>query len=262
MAEWISTVRGALTLDTQTFTAVRDQRDAFFRGFLLILLISLIAGLPFLAINTAAGIRGEFSDREMADVTADIERGLRQALPFMQGIPEDVREEILAQVRQGFAMGMGVGKQIADLPTFLPKPISAFLEAFGAWASRPFADSGFPLAGAALGTWLGYGIWVMLAAKLLGGQSNMARFFGTTSLFALPHLLKLLAPIPYLGGVLGFVAFIWGAVIYVKATAISHELTAERALLAVLLPLLALIILLLLMGLGLGGIIAFFAIVQ
>jgi hypothetical protein len=262
MTKWINTVRGALTLKTTTFASFRDQNDAFFRGFLLILVVSLIVGLPYLVIDTITGINGEFSDREMADVTAGIQQGLDQALPWMTGIPDEVLEEIMAQMREGLTMGMRVGQEITSLPTLLPRPLSAFLEAFGSWASRPFADSGFPLASAALGTWLGYGILVMLAAKLLGGVSNMARFFGTTSLFAVPHFLKLLSPIPIIGGILGFVALTWGVVIYVKATAVSHELTIERALLAVFLPMLLLGLLFLLVGLGMGGIIAFLIAVQ
>ena len=55
---------------------------------------------------------------------------------------------------------------------------------------------GFPLAAVALGTWLGYGIWVMLFAKLLGGRSTLAGFFSTTALYAVPHLLSFFAFIP------------------------------------------------------------------
>jgi hypothetical protein len=97
----------------------------------------------------------------------------------------------------------------------------------------------------------------MLAARLLGGRGGLAGFFGTTALFAVPHVLNVFNMAPYVGGVLGFIAFAWGAAIYVKATAVSHELSIERALLAVLLPVLvafAIAILVALVAFGLIGI--------
>jgi hypothetical protein len=84
-----------------------------------------------------------------------------------------------------------------------------------------------------LGAWLGYGIWVMLFAKLLGGRASLASFFGATAIFVVPHLLLILRWVPILGGLLAFIAFVWGLALYVKATAVSHGLTLDRALLAV-----------------------------
>ena len=91
----------------------------------------------------------------------------------------------------------------------------------------------------------------MLAAKLMGGRGGLAGFFGATALFAVPHVLDLFRWVPYVGSALGFVAFIWGAVVYVKATAVSHRFSAGQALLAVLLPLLAAIVVGMLLLIGL-----------
>jgi hypothetical protein len=76
----------------------------------------------------------------------------------------------------------------------------------------------------------------MLVAKLLGGRATLARFFGTTALFAAPHVLNIFGPLPFVGALLGLLAFLWGVGIYVKATAVSHDLSGGRALLAVVLP--------------------------
>jgi len=253
MSDWIRIARGALTLDTETFTAFRARGAVFFRGFLLIVALALIVGLPTLVIDTVHGLRGDTAT-EIADATAGFEQGLAQAIPFMQGIPSDVREQILAQVRQSFQLGAQIGSEIAQLPTILPRPLSAVLEAVGKWLSTPFGGAGFPLAAATLGAWLGYGIWVMLAARLLGGRAGLAEFFGVTSLFAVPHLLNIFDRAPFVGGVIGFIAFLWGAIIYVKATAVSQKLSIERAILAVLLPLLVAVVLLIVAIIGVAGI--------
>ncbi len=78
----------------------------------------------------------------------------------------------MEQMRAGMDMGLRIGERIGGLPTMMPAPISRLLTAVGGWFSRPFSGAAFPLAAATLGTWLGYGIWVMLVAKLLGGRGD------------------------------------------------------------------------------------------
>ena len=162
-------------------------------------------------------------------------------------MPGSVREQILAQVRQAFQTGAEIAAGMISLPTILPYPIPTFLQAIGGWLSIPFQRPGFPLAAASLATWLGYGIWVMLAAKLLGGRGSLSGFLGATSLFAVPHILNIFGPAPILGGIMGLIAYIWGLLIYIKGTAVSHEMAVGRALLAVVLPLLVLLVVLLLL---------------
>ena len=174
----------------------------------------------------------------------------------MQNLPPDVRDQLLSQIRQGFQTGQAIAARIEALPTILPRPVGRGLEALGKWLSRPFGGAVFPLSVATLGTWLGYGIWVTLMAKLLGGRADLPGFFGTTSLFAGPHLLNILGPVPILGPLAGFIAFVWGIGIYVKATAVSHELSTERALLAVLLPILILAVILIVVVFGVATFVA------
>ena len=59
---------------------------------------------------------------------------------------------------------------------------------------------------------------------------------GCTALYVAPQILTILQVISCLGPILGFVAFVWGLVIYVKATAVANELSLGRALLAAILP--------------------------
>jgi hypothetical protein len=242
--EFLGTLRGVLTFNTDFFRRFHARHDVFLRGVVVVALVALIAALPLFVINlvnglsTRGGQANEFTQQQQA---------LQRMMPFMQGVPP----EVLAFMKQGFEVGSEIAARIEALPTPIPRPIGRGLEALGTWLSKPFAGARFPLAVAGFGTWLGYGVLVMLFARLLGGRGDMAGFFGTTSLYAVPHLLNVLSPVPYLGSLIGFVAFAWGAAIYVKATAVSHDITLERAVLAALLPLLVALTILIVLGIGL-----------
>ncbi len=105
--------------------------------------------------------------------------------------------------RSGAADGRGqrgdrgpVAAQISNCPPPCRGRWRRLSSAIGHWLSRPFASSPLPLAAATLSTWLGYGMWVMLAAKLLGGRGTLHGFFGATAFFAVPHVLDIFAACP------------------------------------------------------------------
>lgn len=233
MSDWIRDLRGALLFDTGTFVRMRGRPDAVLRGLVLIVAVALLAGFPAFVIEAARGLRTqEAIEAGMAQATAEFEQGLERAAPFMQNVPPAV----LDQIRQYFRMGVSIGTQIDELPTVLPRPLGNLFRAFGHWLSLPFSRSLIPLAAASLATWLGYGIWVLLYAKVLGGRADLRGFFGTTSLFAAPHLLNVFGFIPVLGPLFAVIAYFWGLGIYVKGAAVSNEISAGRALVAVVLP--------------------------
>ena len=239
MTRWIRLFRGALLLDTASFVRFRNRGDVFMHGVLIVTVVALLAALPTFigdAVGALAAQPGAVNPRSPFE---DMERGLEQAAPALSGVPVQATEEIVGQMRQIAEAAQEIASRSAALPTALPRPLGGVLRALGDWLSHPFEGSLLPLFAATLGTWLGYGIWVMLAARLLGGRSDMAGFFGTTSLYSLPHVLNIFAFVPVLGPLLAFVAFIWGLVIYVKATATTHELSLGRAILAVALTVLA-----------------------
>jgi hypothetical protein len=70
----------------------------------------------------------------------------------------------------------------------------------------------------------------------MGGRGTLTGFFGTTALFAVPHVLDFFRWVPYVGAFLGFVAFIWGLAVYVKATAVSHQFRPALGFVAMILP--------------------------
>lgn len=87
-----------------------------------------------------------------------------------------------------------------------------------------------------LALWLPYSLMVLSAARALGGRALLTEMLGTTALYAVPHLLDMLHGVPVLGPLLGLIALVWGAAVYVKATAAANELDTPRAVLAVVLP--------------------------
>jgi hypothetical protein len=236
MSAWINLLRGGLLFDTATFEALRERRDAMLRGAIVIIVIALVAGIPGFISDLVNGIQAHpLSEAEASASVASVEQWLSTVAP-------NVSDTSLNLMRRSTEIAVQVAREISALPTLLPKPVSGVLSALGGWLSRPFSG-GLPLAAASLATWLGYGVWVLLAAKLLGGRAEVREFFGATSLFAAPHVLNILNPVPYLGAVVGFIAYIWGFAIYVKATAVSNEFSIGRALVAAWLPIIVAILL-------------------
>lgn len=260
MRAWLRDLWHAALLRTPVFVGLRDRPDAFLQGFIVIVAVALLAALPAAAVDLARGVARSAGSPESAEQTNRMREEVEAALARLDalGAPVAAQAELRMWAEMGIAAGAQAATEIAALPTPLPRPIGSFLQALGGWVSRPLADGGLPLAAAALGTWLGYGVWVLLFARLLGGRGTLHGFFGATALFAVPHVLDIFARVPVLGGVLGVVATIWGVVIYIKAVAVSQELAAERAVLAVLLPVLIVVavMFLLVAGLVIAGTIA------
>ena len=115
------------------------------------------------------------------------------------------------------------------------------IAALSGWLSTPLSW----IAG-----WLGYALWVMLFAKLLGGHATLERMLAATSLFVVPHLLDVLgglltllsgirvagACFGLLNTLIGMVAWAWSIAVYVKATAVANEFGWGKATLVTLLP--------------------------
>jgi hypothetical protein len=97
----------------------------------------------------------------------------------------------------------------------------------GAFLSLPFGR----LAG-----WMGYTLWAMLVAKLLGGRATVSQTLGATVLYAVPHALDILDFVPCLGPTLGVAATVWGIAIYVKAMAVANDFSIGRAVTATVVP--------------------------
>jgi len=245
MADMLKTMRGALTLNIPSLVRFRDSQNVFRNGILTLMLVALVMGVISFGVDFVGGLLTP-PEVELARIRENVERQLQFMPP---GTDQVFREQFLSN----FEAGLDIGRRVAALPTRLPRPVAQFFEALGGWAQRPLAMAG---------GFLGYAVWVMLAAKLLGGTGRLQEFLGTAALSALPYLLLILEKVPCLGGLLGLVAWLWSTLIWIVATAVAHgwatplatpEGAPERyqvrwgkALLAVILPALALAVLVIL----------------
>lgn len=256
MSTWLRALWDGVLLRHDAFAGLAEQRDAFWRGLLIIVVISLFVHIPILVGDVSAGLRPRPVAAEMDQAMSEIEQAIQQLRPLFADVPDEVVESFVTGFKESMRVSFEIADKIEALPTYLPRPVDRTLQAIGKWLAQPFAGGGFPLAATSVGAWLGYGIWVMLCAKLLGGRGSLAGFFGATALYAVPHALRFFAFVPTVGAVLGVIAYLWGAVIYVKATAVSHQISVERALLAVLLPALIALLFVILAATALATLIA------
>ena len=237
MRELVAFARGVLTLNDATFAAHLASRDALKRGLLLMVSVALLVGLiPFLS-----GMASSFRSVDMAAVEREAERQIESSLQFN---PAWQNPEFQSTFRQYFQMGFAIARDVMAIKpnvSFLPPWLERLMRAFGEWLSQPLAW---------LGAWAGYALWVMLFAKLLGGRATLERMLAATSLFVVPHLLDVLGSLlTLLSGIqvagacfgllntlIGVVAWAWGIVVYVKATAVANEFSWGKATLVTLLP--------------------------
>lgn len=225
MNQLMSMLRGVVLLDTATYERLRDRKDAMKRGVMILLVCFLIAGSSAFVVNLINNIR-PFTIEQADEVKQQIEDTFQQVQQFM---PQDdqFRQAFLDEFMENFESGLGIGVAIDSIKTPLPRGVAGFFESLGAWITQTLAH---------LGAWLAYGIWVLLFAKLLGGNGGVDRFFGLTALYAIPNILAIFGPIQCIGGLVGLVGWIWGVAIYVKAVQVTQRMSAGKAIVAVFLP--------------------------
>jgi len=229
MSEWVALIRGAVTLDTAAFATMKEAKDGFKRGLILIAIVSLAVGLIPFGVDVVRGIL----PRNLAAERAKAEQGVQE---FLKAFPfRPPQEPGVPSIEENIHMGMDIGFEIAALPRLLPRPIAEFFEALGTWLSLPFARAG---------GWMFYALVVLLVAKLLKGRATIAQMLACTSLYVVPQTLNivgvLLSYIRCAGGVLSaivsLVAMVWSIVVYIKGVAVANELSNGKAILATILP--------------------------
>lgn len=225
MNELVRFAWDVLLFRQQAYAEHVARADVLKRGLALLVLATLVAGsLPFI-VAVVGDLRPANAEAELRQVEEGLQQFLRTMGPYLN-LPPEVSKQIIPNVRAG----IGIGVRIANLPTPLPQPLGRMLENLGAFLSLPFGR---------LTGWIGYGLWVMLAAKLLGGRATVSQMLGATALYAVPHVLGILSVVPCLGGILGLAATVWGIAIYVKALAVANGFSIGRATAATVLPALA-----------------------
>ena len=227
MGDLLSTLFRTVILDDTAYEEWRERPNLFLRGLVLILVISLVAGLLSFALNLVNEVRPVDVDR--------IEEEIRQAFDLqLQWNPAWQDPEIRQMMEDMIDVIVPMVADLARIEAPLPHGIVGFLNATTGWLSRAFT---------AIGGFLFYGALVLIFVNLLGGSAKLADFYGTAALYVIPGLLTLLSPIFCLGALLWLIGTIWSIVVYIKATAVATRMDGGRAVLAVLAPFFSLILL-------------------
>lgn len=241
MNSLFDTLFRTLLLDDTAYQEWRERPNLFLRGIVLIVVVSLVAGLVSFGVNFVERAKPVDPDAIVESISESYRQQSRWDPrlqdPEARAMVDEIMETIVPMVRD-----------IAEIEAPIPRGIGGFFQAFGGWLSRAFS---------AIGGWLLYGALVLIAVNLLGGSAKLPEFLGMVSLYVVPGLLGLLAAllgllgsIPYLGvlfglaeTLLGLAALIWSIVVYVKATSVAARLDGGRAFVAVIAPLLAFVLL-------------------
>lgn len=230
MGSLLSTLGRTLILDDGAFQEWRERPNVFLRGIVLIILISLVAGLVSFGIDLATRVTPVNVDQILGPMNQwyEYQSEWFAVDPEFARIWEGTLDVIVPMIRD-----------LSEVGAPLPKGVVGFFNAFGGWLSR---------AAAAIGGWLFYGTLVLLFVNTLGGTARLPEFLGTVALYVIPGLLLLLQPIPCVGWLLALVGTIWSVVVYIKATAVASDLDGGRAILAVFAPFFALVLLGIILG--------------
>jgi len=231
MSDLLRTLGNALFFQDEAYARLRDAKDNFARGLLIIVAISLIVGL----FNSLADYMTLVRTSPSAQV-AEARAGMQQAFEQLErmgvfGTNPVFDEQFRRNMEAGFAIGEAVA-EVVEETTRLPYPVVVAFRVLGGWLSYPFGW---------ISRWMLYTLVVLVFAKLLGGTATVREMLATTSLVVVPHLLDAFRFLPIVGGLLSLVAFVWGVAVYVKGIAVANRFGIERALLAALAPILLLV---------------------
>jgi hypothetical protein len=243
MSGLLKTLFGTVVLDSAAYKEWRERPNLFLRGVVLILVVSLVAGVVSFALDLVGRVRPV----DVSSIKEEIDSSLEQQFrwnPAWQNMDPKAR----AMVDDMMDLVVPMVTDLAEIESPLPRGVGGLFQALGAWLSRGLA---------ALGGWLFYGALVLVVVNLLGGSAKLPDFMGMVSLYVIPGLLGLLAPIPCLGALLGLIGAIWSIVVYVKAVSVATDLDGGRATVAVFAP----FIVLLLLGLLLAALVIFWLVI-
>lgn len=216
----------ALLLRDSAYRSMRDSPNPFVRGLLFIVSVGIIVAL----VSIVGAILLRLTSPDMGAIQEAVWQGM-QEMPWVQDVPEDVRPQVLEEVRRNFDLGWRLARQ------FTPGIGSAILNVI----LNPI----FLVVG-----WLVYGLLAFLAARALGGTGRLDQTYGTTALAAAPRILGVVNVIPYVETAgLG----IWALICNYLALKNTHDLSPWRAFWATVVPLILLF--LFVIGLAILGVI-------
>lgn len=221
------TFMGALLLRRQTFVALRERSDVFLRGFLVLLAAGLIVGL-FMGLEgaVARSVPPPSKDAVIAQALANFDDRYRGDAETRALIEPFITEGV-SMVYEIMALTPRGGE--------LARPVATILELIGTTLALPFSWA-----------WAGWllfaGLLFHLTSRWLGGRAGIAQMLGLTALAAAPQILLALgalfgilqtlagAPLGFLVSIIGFLAAIWSAVVYIQAVSVAQGFSWLRAI--------------------------------
>ena len=223
-SSWLNLAKDALTLKPEPYQRLASPPASLRSAIAIVVVVGLIIG----AVHALVGIPGLVSAPQF---NADEFIGQIEENPLMSqmfgGAQTPEEQEAMALITESIRSFAPTIERLSQVQTPLPGFLTRLLQWLGDWLSRPFT---------LLASWLFISVWIMLFARMLGGQGNLLPYLSVSALSTLPHLLHAFDFIPCLGTVIWLVAGVWGLVIQVKAVEITHGLSQEKSILAVALP--------------------------
>jgi hypothetical protein len=234
MGSLLNVLWRSVILDDAAFQDWSERPNAFLRGIVLIILVTLIAEIVVFGVNLV----NQVQPIDLTAIPEEMNRWYESQDQWMPEMGPEFRKNWEGMMDVMFPMF----RDLSQIEAPLPQGIIGFLNAVGGWLARAVA---------ALGGWLFYGALVLIAVRLLGGRAKLPVFLGSVALYIIPGLLAVLQPITCIGFVLALVGTVWSIVVYMKATSVVTGLDAGRAIVAVVAPFLAMTVLsILLFGLA------------
>lgn len=230
MGSLLSTLGRTLILDDGAFQEWRERPNVFLRGIVLIILVSLVAGL----VSFAVDLVNQVSPVNVDEILGPMDQWYQFQSEWSTLDPE------FAEMWEGMVdVLVPMITDLSEVEAPLPRGVVGFFNTFGGWLSRALA---------AIAGWLFYGALVLIFVNLLGGSAKLPEFLGTVALYVVPGLLLLLQPIRCVGWLLALIGTVWSIVVYIKATSVASDLDGGRAILAVFAPFFALVLLGIILG--------------
>ena len=224
MSGLISTLFRTVILDDAAYREWRERPNPFLRGLVLIVIVSLVAGLVSFAITLVSNV-SPFNP-------TDIEDSIRQSMDWQSRFNPSLQDpEVEQMMNETMDIIVPMVTDIAEIQPALPRGITGFFQALGGWLSRALSGSVWSVS-----FWLFYGALVLVVVNLLGGSAKLPDFLGMTSLYVMPSLLVLLGQLPCVGCVFSLVGLIWSIVISIKAVSVATDLDMGQSILAVFAP--------------------------
>ncbi|HEY51966.1 MAG TPA: YIP1 family protein [Caldilineae bacterium] len=224
LSSWISLAKDALTLKPEPFQRLASPPASLRSAIAIVVVVGLLIG----GVHALVGIPGLVSAPQFNadEFVGQIEESLSMSQMF-GGAQTPEEQEAMALILESIRRFAPTIEKLSQVQTPLPGFFVRLLQWLGDWLSRPFAR---------LASWLFISVWIMLFARLLGGQGNLLPYLSASALSTIPHLLHAFDFIPCLGAIIWLVAGVWGLVIQVKAVEITHGLSQGKSILAVALP--------------------------